>query len=524
MTTPDAFYGFEDLQNGLTARKVEDFQSHVSGILTARDLLVDQQTDALADAAFKTLPYLPVSVGAMGALQSGVLSLLSEGPRPFHPRYVAPDYAHLLRSGSAFLGLKPASTLYEAVTSLLTAYHYVPNGQPVFIGRLDELLEPYVVQVDKEQAAALLRSFWLLVDRLYPSAFVHANLGPAATSTGWMLLQIERELKTITNLTLRYDEHLTERAFALQAVENALQLAKPYFLNHSRMTADWGEDYVIASCYNAMLLGGGIYTLVRLNLKQLALEHEVSLSVFLDELLPQAAVWLCEVIDTRIRFLVEQVGWFEKDIFIKEDLLHKDRFTAYAGVYGLAEAVAILMARAGMPEARYGHHPEANAAATQITRRLAEEISTLQLPYCSATGGVASFHAQVGIASDQGITPGCRVPAGDEPDLYAHLLAEAPQQEAIPGGISTILEFDQTAGRNPQGVLDIVHGAFQAGVRNLSIGGCDSEFVRVTGYLIRRADLEAKREEKALRHDSSLLGTQFVAHQQNTLHRRVRKV
>ena len=116
------------------------------------------------------------------------------------------------------------------------------------------------------------------------------------------------------------------------------------------------------------------------------------------------------------------------------------------------------------------------------------------------------------------------MPAGAEPDLYAHLLAEAPSQQAVPGGISTILEFDQTAAGNPQAVLDIIHGAFQAGIRNLSVGSCNSEYVRVTGYLIRRADLEAQKQEKALRHDSSLLGTQFIAHQENTLHRRVRKV
>jgi len=524
MNKPNTFYPFEDLQTGLTPETVDAFKAQVRSVLASPVLLVDQQVDALADAAFKALPYPPVSPDARRAMEDEVICLLAEGPAPFHPRYVAPDYQHLLENGSAFLGLRPARTLHEATASLLTAYHYVPNGMPVYVGQIDSLLEPYVQDMPADQARAVLRSFWLLVDRLNPSAFVHANIGPADTLAGRMLLEVERELETITNLTLRYDPDVTSHEFALQAVENTLRLTKPYFLNHARMVQDWGEDYVIASCYNAMRLGGGIHTLVRLNLKQLALQSDAGLEGFLDDVLPQAARWQAEVIESRIRYLVDEVRWFEKDIFLREGLLHTDRFTAYAGVYGLAEAVTILMARAGEPESRYGHHPAANQAAARITCRLADEIAALPLPYCEATGGHASFHAQVGIASDEGVTPGCRVTAGDEPDLYAHLLAEAPSQDAVPGGISTILEFDQTAAGNPQAVLDIIHGAFQAGIRNLSVGSCNSEYVRVTGYLIRRADLEAQKQEKALRHDSSLLGTQFIAHQENTLHRRVRKV
>lgn len=524
MPKPGAFYPFEDLQTGLTPETVGAFQAHIRSVLAAPDLLVDQQHDALADAAFKTLPYPAVSAEAQRALEDEVLCLLAEGPAPYHPRYTAPDYQRLLDQGSAFLDLPPAQTLHDAIASLLTAYHYVPNGLPVYIGQIDALLEPYVQDIPAGQARAALRAFWLLVDRLNPSAFVHANIGPAATQAGRMLLELERELKTITNLSLRYDPAVTPPDFALQAVENTLQLTKPYFLNHPRMVADWGEDYVIASCYNAMLLGGGVHTLVRLNLKQLALQSGAGLDAFVEQALPQAARWQAEVIESRIRYLVEEVRWFEKDFFLREGLLHADRFTAYAGVYGLAEAVAVLMEREGEPDARYGHHPAANEAAARITRRLADEVAALPLPYCEGTGGHAAFHAQVGIASDLGVTPGCRVTAGDEPDLYAHLLAEAPSQQAVPGGVSTILEFDQTAAGNPQALLDIIHGAFQSGIRNLSIGGCDSEYVRVTGYLIRRADLEARKQEKALRHDSSLLGTEFIAHQAGTLHRRIRKV
>ncbi len=144
MTNPEPFYPFEDLITGMTAETLEAFKTHVRSILEAPDLLIDQQYDALHDAAYKTLPYPQVSPEAQRALEEGVICLLAEGPAPFHPRYVTPDYAHLLTFGSEFLDLKPAGNLYDATASLLTAYRYVPNGLLVFIGRLDELLDRYV--------------------------------------------------------------------------------------------------------------------------------------------------------------------------------------------------------------------------------------------------------------------------------------------------------------------------------------------------------------------------------------------
>ena len=138
-----------------------------------------------------------------------MICLLSEGAAPYHPRYLAPDFTHLLQYGSAFMELSPARNLFEATTSLLTAYKYVPNGHPVFIGRLDELLEPYIDTVPADTARQILKQFWTLVDRLNPSAFVHANIGPKETITGRLLLEVDREVRSITNLTLRYDPEIT---------------------------------------------------------------------------------------------------------------------------------------------------------------------------------------------------------------------------------------------------------------------------------------------------------------------------
>jgi YjjI family glycine radical enzyme len=525
MTQTKIAYPFEHLENGMQAGDLADFKDQVRSVVADPMLLEEQKRVAMMDAAYKTLPYPTVSEAALEALGQGVICLLGEGPAPYHPRYVAPDFQKLLDEGSDFFNLKPATNLYEAITSLLTLYNYSPtSGDPPYIGNLDLLLEPFVRDLPAEMARPVLKSFWTLIDRLHPDAFVHADIGPEATRTGEMLLDIDHEAGTITNLTLRYDPAQTPRNFALKAVRNALQLSKPYFLNHPRHLADWGPDYIVASCYNIMWLRGGIFTLVRLNLAEVARHFDGDLATFLDGELPRLAALQVEVINSRIRHIVEEVGWFENTIFVKEGLLDPEKFSAYAGVVGLNELVNEMMVRAGRPDAKYGHDAEANAVAVQIVTRLKQELAKHPSPYCRGTGERVVFHAQVGISEDQNATPGCRLPAGTEPEIYTHLQATAPIQALVEGGVSDIFEFDQTARQNPEAVLDIINGAMKLGMRDISIGSTDSEFVRVSGYLVRRADLESRQEEQLLRYGTASIAREFFNTQPNTLHRRTRQV
>ena len=63
---------------------------------------------------------------------------------------------------------------------------------------------------------------------------------------------------------MKYEEGVTEDDFALEAIRCALHSAKPSFANHKMFKGELGEGYVIASCYNGLLYGGGAYTLCRL--------------------------------------------------------------------------------------------------------------------------------------------------------------------------------------------------------------------------------------------------------------------
>lgn len=67
----------------------------------------------------------------------------------------------------------------------------------------------------------------------------------------------------------------------------------------------------------------------------------------------------------------------------------------------------------------------------------------------------AMLHAQSGISSDIGTTPGARLPYGDEPDPITHLQTVAPHHAYYYSGISDILTLDETIKRNPQALVQL---------------------------------------------------------------------
>ncbi|MDF2630111.1 MAG: hypothetical protein K0R39_3942 [Symbiobacteriaceae bacterium] len=521
MRNPATMAAYEDFRTGLTADKVDDLRNWVSGVLRDTSLTPDQRRATLAAGATKVLPHLPYSDAAVEALADGTVCMLGEAPLPFWPRYTAPDYARLLSHGSDYLRLKPAGDLHEALASLLSLYQYSATVtlEPVWLGNLDTLLEPYFDSVPEAEARRAIKSFWAVVSRLFPSSFVHANIGPGESRVGRLLLELDQTTGEPINTSFKYDPAVTPEAFALEAARCAMASAKPYFHNHALSTQDWGPDYAIASCYNLMPVGGGIHTLVRLNLGKVA-QRASSPEQMLNETIPAAVAWLCEVIAARSAFLGGESGFFTHSFLVKEGFLRPEAFTAYAGMFGLAEAVNTLMGGA-----RYGKDEQANQFAEAIVAKVAACVAEIPVPYCDATGGRATLHAQVGIDSDAAYTPAARIPTGEEPDMYTHLAVVSPHDRWLTGGVSNIFEFEETAADNPRAVLDIVHGAFSLGNRNLALGpSTGGELIRVTGYLMRRSDLAQRQSGEAVRGDGALFGSAFFVNQPQHLHRRVRTV
>ncbi|EIP05449.1 hypothetical protein ECTW14301_5538 [Escherichia coli TW14301] len=103
---------------------------------------------------------------------------------------------------------------------------------------------------------------------------------------------------------------------------------------------------------------------------------------------------------------------------MKEGLINPERFVPMFGMYGLAEAVNLLCEKEGIA-ARYGKEAAANEVGYRISAQLAEFVANTPVKY--GWQKRAMLHAQSGISSDIGTTPGARLPYGDEPDPITHL-------------------------------------------------------------------------------------------------------
>jgi YjjI family glycine radical enzyme len=283
---------------------------------------------------------------------------------------------------------------------------------------------------------------------------------------------------------------------------------------------DYGEDYGIASCYNGLKIGGGGYTLVRLNLAFLA-QRAKGIDDFLGNVLPDGVKRMVPLMDERIRFLVEESGFFETNFLVQEGLLSMDRFTGMFGMVGLAECVNYLI-KAEKPEDRFGHSEEANKLGYAIIERLDKEVKRHKNKYCEAANGNFVLHAQVGIASDTGVSPGCRIPIGEEPELQDHIIQSAVFHKFFPSGISDVFSFDYTVKQNPEYILDIIKGAFKENMRYFPFYSSDSDVVRITGYLAKRSELEKLDQGNAVLVDNVIWGL-GAAKNQKALDRKVRQ-
>jgi YjjI family glycine radical enzyme len=489
-----------------------ELQTAVRRVVENPALTYRQRVQQLATLAENAVEPPAVSAACARALDKRVICDMYEGNAPYRPRYVLPDYAVALRNGSAFLELPAARNLDEALTHLLIMYTQVPSitGYPVYLGDLDTLLAPYVGHVADDELYRRLRLFWISLDRMFPDAFTHTDLGPDDTRVGRTILRLERELlQVVPNLTLRVDPERTPDDYLEDAVRTVFECGKPHFVSHPLMTHDLGERYAAVSCYNSLKIGGGSHTLVRLNLKNAVLMHDSGIDAFLARTLPQYVGLTAELAESRIRHLVERAGFYEHSWLVHEGLISLDNFSAMFGIFGLAEAVDLLMERAGRPDAHYGHDKHANALSYRIVSRVAGLVAGREMPYCAGNDGRCFLHSQSGIDLDEDVTAGTRVPVGREPPLIEHLLAVAPHHKWFASGVSDVLAFDDTALRNPAAIVDIIRGAFRVGMRDFTFNLDSNDFVRITGYLVRKSDL-AKLPTDGARHASTYLGAGSV--------------
>jgi YjjI family glycine radical enzyme len=492
--------------------EMSEFQARARALTQDGALGYDQKLRRLAALAVEALPAPEVSDACQEALDKRVICDLYEGNAPFAPRYVLPDYERAIQQGLDHLELAPPHDLADALAFLQIMYAHVPSvtTYPVYLGDLDKVLAPFVDErVDDDELDLALRRFWIGLDRMLPDAFVHLDLGPADSRITRSVLRVERSLRQpVPNLTLKVDPVLTPDDLLEDAVRTVFETGKPHFVNHPMMVGDHGEGYAAVSCYNSLKIGGGAHTLVRLNLKEVALRHTGGADGFLAATLPHYVELTAELAEARIRSLVEDQRFFDTHWLAREGLVDIRRFSAMFGVFGLAECVNLLLAHEGLDRsgaARYGHDPGANALAIRVVERVAELVAARPMPYCEGGNGRCYLHSQGGIDLDDDVTAGTRIPVGDEPGLLEHIGTCAPHHRLFAAGVSDIFHLDETAVRNPQAVVDIIRGAFASGMRDFTFNLDSNEFVRITGYLVRKSDLAAIAATGAARHSSDHL-------------------
>lgn len=466
-----------------------------------------QKARNLAIEAESLLPYPVLDADTQRALNERVICDMYEGHAPYKPRYVLPDFSVVLRMGSTWLELEPPQTLDEALATLQIAYHHTPSvtGMPVYIGQLDALLLPFCDGVSDDELLSKLRLFWRYLDRVLPDAFMHANIGPTDNRVARAILTVDAELKQIApNLTLFYDPEISGDDLLRQATQNIITCSKPHIANHPihQQTFD-PRGYGIVSCYNALPVGGGASTLVRVNLLEVARRSQ-TIDAFFETTLPAYVEHAFQLMQARINYLYDQSGFFQS-FLIDEGWIDRDRFAAMFGIFAMAEAVDHLQQQAGRT-GRYGTDDAANALGYRISETLAGLVAQRRLK--NVWRDHALLHSQAGLSTDTGLTPGVRIPYGSEPDPVAHVMALAPHHAHYPSGISEILTIDETIRTNPDALVQLAKGAFAAGFREFTANVAGNDLVRVTGYMVRLSDIRQHEAAKGSRTNTTALGAE----------------
>ncbi|MCD7806070.1 MAG: DUF3029 family protein, partial [Lachnospiraceae bacterium] len=66
------------------------------------------------------------------------------------------------------------------------------------------------------------------------------------------------------------------------------------------------------------------------------------------------------------------------------------------------------------------------------------------------------------------------------------------------------------ARKNPQFILDVVKGAFKKDLRYLSFHDKDSDVIRITGYLVKRSEIEKYQKGERVLQNTTQLGAGAV--------------
>jgi YjjI family glycine radical enzyme len=486
--------------------------------LTTTKRTYEQKVLDLAHLAENQLNVLKIPERTLHYFSTGAINDLFEGHAPYRPRYVMVDFEKFMKQSSKFLRIEPPKTFDEAIFALMSLYHHIPSitNFPVYLGNLDYLLDPFIKDMSDEEVKTKIKLFLNFLDRTIDDSFCHANIGPKETRMGRLLLEVEATLQnTVPNLTIKYNSKETSDEFMKLAIMTSLKCSNPALCNDDINKEYYDGNYGISSCYNILPLRGGAYTLTRITLTRLADETN-NVNEFINVILPECLKCIADYENERIKFFVEKSGYFQSSFLVDEGLIDKDRFVPMFGVTGLAECVNTLLKEKNL---QYGRDKEADDLASSIMDKIRDTVTTFKAEYTPLTNNHFMLHAQVGLDSDKGITSGVRIPVGQEPESFGdHLRHSSRYHQYFPAGVGDIFPIASNVEQNPDALLDVVKGAFRIGVHYMSFYSENTDLVRITGYLVKRSEMEKYFKEQAVIKQTTALGAEN--YKTNTLQNR----
>ena len=156
---------------------------------------------------------------------------------------------------------------------------------------------------------------------------------------------------------------------------------------------------------------------------------------------------------------------------------------------------------------KYGTDKEADDLGVRILEKIKEVVDSLTAHHTPLTSSHFVLHAQVGLDSDKGMTSGVCIPVGDEPHyIYDHLRHSARYHGFFPSGVGDIFPIAYNVKQNTAALLDIVKGAFNTGVHYMSFYSANTDLVRITGYLVKRSEMDKLASGKAVVKQTTVLG------------------
>ncbi len=453
------------------------------------------------------IEYLGYTEEDVEYLEKEYICDLGEGHVIFTPRYSLPNYKVFVEKGCKYLELEPPEDLDELLNGLLILYMNTPSnsGLPPYVGDLDVLIQPFLT--NDEEDYKKIKRFLHHIDKTVPTSFCHAVIGPYDTKAGRLILRASKELNSPTpNLTLRYDQSKTSDEFANLCLETALLTAKPSFANEI-MYKDEMPDYGVASCYNILPIGGGGTTLVRLKLGTIARDAK-NVDEFINNTLPKVIKSMAHIMDMRTNFLYEKSNFFDVNFMVEEGFLQRDKFVGMFGMVGLADATNQLLKLEGKEET-FGQSARGDEIAKEIMDVIDSLVNSHKATHSEGFDNKYLLHAQVGTShreTDCLNTPAHRIKVGQEPDLPEHILSASLYQKYFKAGTGDLFNFDQTYLDNTDALLDIIKGGFKEDIRYISPYLLNSDLVRVTGYLVKRSEVEKVESGEAVYRDTATFG------------------